>query len=427
MFRPFKYVVEFLQKIFNPPSKEEKDNPPISEWEAIINDINNRLDELEKVVKGLSLDSSEKAAPDNCDWFAINPNESKQQNKTANTFIPPPFSEIPTFRELKIKRQKEEQERLKALEAKAKDCLSKINHCILKEDISIARNLLQEVRSIIPQIRVSSIIGYYRETLAKLDELHKLLDDREQRRLAEERRKQAELERQKRIEEENRRRLEQEQKEQERLRQEKKRERLYQEAKQREQAEQAERQRLNSLCEYKKDNYQEFKEILESNGIHCFYHFTDKNNLQSIKHRGGLLSWSYCNKHDIKIPRQGGNETSRNLDKSYGLEDYVRLSFCSDHPMAWVRKQDGYDLVLLEIKIDVAWFKDTLFSDMNATDGQHIHGGSIDHLKSVRFFATKRKYVSRNDDDFKYHQAEVMVKTFIPLRYIININNPEEI
>ena len=95
--------------------------------------------------------------------------------------------------------------------------------------------------------------------------------------------------------------------------------------------------------------------------------------------------------------------------------------------MAWVRKQDGYDLVLLEIKIDVAWFKDTLFSDMNATDGQHIHGGSIDHLKSVRFFATKRKYVSRNDDDFKYHQAEVMVKTFIPLRYIININNPEEI
>ena len=65
-----------------------------------------------------------------------------------------------------------------------------------------------------------------------------------------------------------------------------------------------------------------------------------------------------------------------------------------------------------------------LFSDINAADSSHRHGGSIEDLKRVNFNAVKRNYVSRDDVDFKLHQAEVMVKTFIPVRYILNLDSP---
>lgn len=93
--------------------------------------------------------------------------------------------------------------------------------------------------------------------------------------------------------------------------------------------------------------------------------------------------------------------------------------------MMWRLKQIGYDLVLLKIKVDAAVLRDTLFSDMNATDNQHSHGGSLQDLKKIRFSAAKRRYVRKDDSDFKYHQAEVMVKTFLPAEYIVNLDYPQ--
>ena len=76
-----------------------------------------------------------------------------------------------------------------------------------------------------------------------------------------------------------------------------------------------------------------------------------------------------------------------------------------------------------EISLDVAIFRYTMFSDMNATDSLHSQGGDLAALQKIRFAATQREYVRHDDADFKYLQAEVMVKTFIPLQYIENINN----
>jgi hypothetical protein len=39
----------------------------------------------------------------------------------------------------------------------------------------------------------------------------------------------------------------------------------------------------------------------------------------------------------------------------------------------------------------------------------------------VDFDATRMHYLRSDDPKFKLHQAEVMVKTFIPLKYIENI------
>lgn len=166
------------------------------------------------------------------------------------------------------------------------------------------------------------------------------------------------------------------------------------------------------------------KKFLTDNGVTCFYHFTDRENLESIKRYGVLSSWKYCENNNIQIPKQGGNFESIHNDIHLGLEDYVRLSFCSNHPMTWRLKCSGYNLVLLIIKIDVAWAKDTLFSNMNATDYNHVHGGTFEDLKKVDISATKQKYVSRDSAIFKLHQAEVLVKTAIPVDYIVNIDNP---
>lgn len=174
-----------------------------------------------------------------------------------------------------------------------------------------------------------------------------------------------------------------------------------------------------------KPEHQEILRTLKENGVVHLYHFTDRRNLESIRRNGGLFSWQTCMNKGIQIPFAGGDGSSRLLDTRYGLQDYVRLSLCDDHPMMWRLKQNGYDLVLLKIKIDAALLRDTLYSDMNATDGQHSHGGTLRDLKKIRFSATKRRYVRRDDADFKYHQAEVMVKTFIPAEYIVNLDYPQ--
>lgn len=83
-------------------------------------------------------------------------------------------------------------------------------------------------------------------------------------------------------------------------------------------------------------------------------------------------------------------------------------------------------MVLLRIKVDVAFFRDTLFSDINAADSGHSRGSDATFIENnIRFSATKKHYVKNTDPDFKHHQAEVLVKTFIPLEYIENIDNPQ--
>jgi len=164
--------------------------------------------------------------------------------------------------------------------------------------------------------------------------------------------------------------------------------------------------------------------LLDDNDIHCFYHFTALDNLALIKKHGGLYSWWSLKQKKINVPFFGGEGFGQQLDIRHGLQDYVRLSFCDDHPMIFKHQQDGIDLVLLKIDTEVATWKGTLFSDINATDNNHHHGGNLSDLQMVDFRAVKRNFVRKDDEDFKPHQAEVMVKTFIPIQYIKNIDSP---
>jgi len=177
----------------------------------------------------------------------------------------------------------------------------------------------------------------------------------------------------------------------------------------------------------KKANWQEFEQVLKDNRITKLYHFTDFDNLESIIQNGGLYSWADCDEKGIKIAKPGSSDSSRSLDKRDRLEHYVRLSFAHDHPMKYVAMNEGRisNPVVLEIDLETALWADSLYADRNATKNGANVGGSLDDLKEVRFglFNRMMRYFDMSDEAKTHYQAEVLVKNFIPLKYITNIGN----
>lgn len=176
----------------------------------------------------------------------------------------------------------------------------------------------------------------------------------------------------------------------------------------------------------KKDNWQAYQAIIEREGIKKLYHFTDRDNLQSIIQNGGLYSWADCEKKGITIAKPGGSDGSRQLDTRDGLQHFVRASFVTQHPMMYVAMNEGRisNPVLLEIDTQVIYWKGSKYADRNATKNGANVGGDLEDFKAIHFSAIKaNKHFDLDDDEQKFYQAEVLVKNFIPLECIKNIGN----
>ena len=179
----------------------------------------------------------------------------------------------------------------------------------------------------------------------------------------------------------------------------------------------------------KRNNWKEFEEILSQNRITKLFHFTDRDNLESIIKNGGLYSWKDCEEKGITIPKPGGGgpgSTSWSLDERDGLEHYVRVSFTEQHPMMYVAMNDNRisNPVILEIDPEVIYDESTRYSDRNATRNGAQVGGDLDDFRNIHFKTVKaRKHFDLDADEQPFYQAEVLVKNFIPLKYIRNIGN----
>lgn len=175
----------------------------------------------------------------------------------------------------------------------------------------------------------------------------------------------------------------------------------------------------------KKSNWQELAQVLQANGINTLYHFTDRANIKSIKENGGLYSWYHCDKNNITILKPGGSVKSRELDRRYNLHDYVRLSFARNHPMMFVARDDERNLnpIVLEVGIEPCFWAETKFSDMNAAKTGHKSGKELIDLNRVHFHTVKQQnHFGLDEAERPYYQAEVLVKTWIPIEFITNIN-----
>ena len=183
-------------------------------------------------------------------------------------------------------------------------------------------------------------------------------------------------------------------------------------------------ERIVRLSSTFKSDWQNFQKMLQERGITKLYHFTDRTNLQSIKANGGLCSWNYCVRNNIGISRPGGTQLSRNLDSYKGLENYVRVSFVSDHPMMYIAEKEGriQDSVVLEISTEVIFKKETKFTNQNATRSGVSAYSSFEQFNSIRFDLFRRRYFDLNEIQKPYYQAEVLVLDKIPLEFITNID-----
>ena len=176
----------------------------------------------------------------------------------------------------------------------------------------------------------------------------------------------------------------------------------------------------------KKSNWQEFKAVLDEQKIAKLYHFTDRENLDSIIKNGGLYSWGDCVEKGFAVARPGGSDASHQIDKRYGLQKYVRVSFTREHPMMYVAMGDGRisNPVVLEIDLDVIYGENTMYADRNAAKNGMNVGGTLDDFKKIHFQSVKaRKHFDLPEEEQMFFQAEVLVKNFIPLEYIKNIGN----
>ena len=175
-----------------------------------------------------------------------------------------------------------------------------------------------------------------------------------------------------------------------------------------------------------KNNYDEFKKLIEQHHITTLYHFTDRENLESIIKNGGLYSWADCEQKGISISKPGGSLDSRNLDKRDNLQNFVRVSFVREHHMMYVAMNDGRisNPVVLEIDPEVIYWQDSLYADRNATKNGALVGSSIDDFSQLHFNSFKaKKHFDLDADEQKFYQAEVLVKNHIPLQFIKNIGN----
>lgn len=185
-----------------------------------------------------------------------------------------------------------------------------------------------------------------------------------------------------------------------------------------------EKDKLSKLLA-KKINWEDFEKVCKENAITQLYHFTDRANLKSIIECGGLYSWHYLQRNNIDIPFPGGDTLSRDLDRRHNSEDFVRVSFTTNHPMMYVAKKQNRikDPVILKIAPEICFFQETMFSDMNATKSGHKSGPKIEDFRRIKFSIVKQlDHFDLSEEETKYYQAEVMVKTWIPAEFILNIN-----
>jgi hypothetical protein len=176
----------------------------------------------------------------------------------------------------------------------------------------------------------------------------------------------------------------------------------------------------NSSAKGIRPNWKNYQKILSQNYITTLYHFTDRSNINSIRKNGGLYSWFYMENNGIHIPSPGGSQFSRQLDRRKGLHDYVRLSFNMHHPMMYIAKKEGRikNPQILEIDPQVIYWATSIFSDRNATDSSSKIGPNISDFNNINFNVATQNNFIENDMERKLGQAEILIKTHIPIKYI---------
>ena len=89
--------------------------------------------------------------------------------------------------------------------------------------------------------------------------------------------------------------------------------------------------------------------------------------------------------------------------------------------MKAVAIKEGRLIYPMDLRIDpeVLYWQDTKFTDQNATANNMRLGNTAQDFKNIRFDLLKKRW--QNEEEKALFQAEVLVKAFLPIKYIRNI------
>ena len=161
--------------------------------------------------------------------------------------------------------------------------------------------------------------------------------------------------------------------------------------------------------------------------IKYFFHFTDIENIESIKTHG-LLPLYFLNERGISPPKPGGNELSHELDRKKGLDQYVHLAFREAHPMEYIARCEGRigKTKFLKISSEVinlggALVAPSVANSLNAV--WYDIEGSSEHVP-YEIFSNPVIDFSNPQVQFQYKEvlkAQILVPHAISPKYILNL------
>jgi hypothetical protein len=171
-----------------------------------------------------------------------------------------------------------------------------------------------------------------------------------------------------------------------------------------------------------KCNIETYLNFLIENKIDRLYHFSNRQNLVSIK-MNGICSISEMKRLGISS-KHSSSDGSRIIDNSKQLSEYVHLSYERDTPMLYIALAEGrlYDYVIFEITPDVIFYTETKFSNINAASNEADISSDINFFLNLPFRSFhNKKYSYLSEQSKKNYQAEVLVKKNIPTTQILNL------
>jgi len=166
---------------------------------------------------------------------------------------------------------------------------------------------------------------------------------------------------------------------------------------------------------------------LGDENILYLYHFTSIENLPGISKHKALCSKEYLEScGDWPVIKPGGNSWSHEQDRRHDNWGYIATSLTPQTQMFFRRKSEERFCFFL-ISLEVAGWRDVLFTDTNSAKNGHNRETGLGGLDLINFEMVRAPYIPQDENWHKYHMAEVLVPNRIPIEFISKIAFVSEI
>jgi hypothetical protein len=167
--------------------------------------------------------------------------------------------------------------------------------------------------------------------------------------------------------------------------------------------------------------------IADSKQHSCLYHFTDRRNLAGIRQHG-LLSMQRVKLLEAPLVAPGGNDWSIDADAHCGMDKYVHLCFCDNHPMEYLARSEGRleSTVFLRINPEILNVAGVLLTNAVSNKSGVVPATPEKMLGSLDLGVIYQRMDWRLPDVMERLKAarlyEILVPNCVPPEMILNLN-----